>query len=380
MGMGCRVWGIGDRMSGIGYRVSGVALVFALVVAQGVGAAQSAGAIRGHSSDWSERTARAAMVRWPEGRFVAAGDRWVWNYELGTLLMGVDGVWRRTGEGKYFQYIQGAVDQFVGADGSIATYKVEEYQLDSVLLGRQLLLLYRVTKQEKYRNAATVLYEQLKHQPRTASGGFWHKERYPNQMWLDGLYMAEPFYAEYAEMFHHPEAVADIGLQFRLMDANARDAKTGLLRHGWDESRQQRWADKETGQSPEVWSRAMGWMMMALVDTLDYLPEGSAEHRELVAELERNAAAVVRYQDKDSGLWWQVMDEGGKAGNYLESSGSCMFVYALGKGVRRGYLGKEYWASAERGWKGIVERFVEAGAGGDVTVKGTVKVGGLGGP
>jgi unsaturated rhamnogalacturonyl hydrolase len=356
-----------------------VALVFVLLLAaRAGGSAQTAKAAAGNGS-WSERTAQAAMARWPNGRFVPAGAKWVWNYELGALLMGVDGVWRRTGEGKYFEYIQGAVDPFVGADGSISTYKVDEYQLDSVLLGRQLLLLYRVTKQEKYAKAATVLYEQLKHQPRTASGGFWHKERYPNQMWLDGLYMAEPFYAEYAEVFHHPEAVADIGLQFRLMDEHARDAKTGLLRHGWDESRKERWADKGTGQSAEAWARAMGWMMMALVDTLDYLPEGSAERKELVAQLGRDAAAVVRYQDKESGLWWQVMDEGGKAGNYLESSGSCMFVYALAKGVRRGYLPERFQASAERGWKGILGRFVEAGPGGDVTLKGTVKVGGLGG-
>jgi unsaturated rhamnogalacturonyl hydrolase len=358
-----------------------VALVFALLAGHGggsAGVAETAGAATGKGS-WSERTALAAMARWPEGRFVPAGATWVWNYELGTLLLGVDGVWRSTKNESYFKYIQGSVDPFIGPDGSISTYKVDEYQLDSVLLGRQLLLLYGVTKQEKYAKAATALYEQLKHQPRTASGGFWHKERYPNQMWLDGLYMAEPFYAEYAETFHHPEAVADIGLQFRLMDEHTRDANTGLLRHGWDESKQMRWADKKTGQSPEAWARAMGWMMMALVDTLDYLPEGSAERRELLAQLGRDAAAVVRYQDKESGLWWQVMDQGGKAGNYFESSGSCMFVYALAKGVRRGYLPASYRTSAERGWKGILDHFVEAGPGNGVTLKGTVKVGGLGG-
>lgn len=370
--------GVGRRVSGIGRRVSGLALAFALVMANAGGAAETAGSAPG-SGKWSERAAQAAMIRWPNGRLVPEGARWVWNYELGTLLMGVDGVWRRTGEKKYFEYIQGAVNAFIGPDGSISTYDAKEYQLDSVLLGRQLLVLYGVTKNEKFAKAATVLYEQLKHQPRTVSGGFWHKQRYPNQMWLDGLYMAEPFYAEYAASFHHPAAFADIGLQFKLMDEHARDAKTGLLRHGWDESRQQPWADKETGQSPEVWARAMGWMMMALVDTLDYLPEGSAERKELLAQLERDAASVVLYQDKDSGLWWQVMDQGGKAGNYFESSASCMFVYALAKGVRKGYLGKEYRPSAERGWKGILERFVEAGPEGDVTLTGTVKVGGLGG-
>jgi unsaturated rhamnogalacturonyl hydrolase len=356
----------------------GAVLMFGLLTGPAVGAPETTKrALRGERH--SERAAQAAMTRWPNGRFVPEGERWVWNYELGTLLIGVDAVWRSTNKGIYFQYIQSAVDPFIGPDGSISTYRADENQLDSVLLGRQLLLLYGVTKQEKYAQAATLLYDQLKHQPRTASGGFWHKQRYPNQMWLDGLYMAEPFYAEYAATFHHPEAVTDIGLQFRLIDAHTRDAKTGLLRHGWDESRQQRWADKETGQSPEAWARAMGWMMMALVDTLDYLPEGSAERKELLAQLGRDADAVVRYQDKDSALWWQVMDQGGKAGNYLESSGSCMFVYALAKGVRRGYLPKEYLASAERGYNGILGRFVEDGPGNDMTLKGTVKVGGLGG-
>jgi unsaturated rhamnogalacturonyl hydrolase len=356
----------------------GLVLALTLVAAQTGGWAETASGLKGNYR-WSVRTAQAAMARWPNGRFVPAGARWIWNYELGTLLMGVDAVWRSGAKGSYLEYIQSSVDPFIGADGSIGTYSAEENQLDSVLLGRQLLLLYGVTKQEKYAKAATVLYEQLMHQPRTASGGFWHKQRYPNQMWLDGLYMAEPFYAEYAAMFHHKEAVADIGLQFRLIDEHARDAKTGLLRHGWDESKQQRWADKETGQSKEAWARAMGWMMMALVDTLDYLPEGSAERKELLAQLERDAGAVVRYQDKESGLWWQVMDQGGKAGNYLESSASCMFVYALAKGVRKGYLPERYRASAERGYKGILVHFVEAGPGGDVTLKGTVKVGGLGG-
>jgi unsaturated rhamnogalacturonyl hydrolase len=356
----------------------GVVLVFALLAWIVGGSAETQGR-SARDGRWSERTALAAMARWPAGQFLPVGTRWIWNYELGTLLVGVDAVMQSSTDGRFFQYIQIAVEPFIGPDGSISTYKVDEYQLDSILLGRQLLLLYGVTKQEKYAKAATVLYEQLKHQPRTASGGFWHKQRYPNQMWLDGLYMAEPFYAEYAATFHHPEAVADIGLQFRLIDEHARDAKTGLLRHGWDESKQQRWADKETGQSPEAWARAMGWTMMALVDTLDYLPAESTERKELLAQLGRDAAAVVRYQDKDSGLWWQVMDQGGRAGNYMESSASCMFVYALTKGVRNGYLPAEYRTNAERGYRGVLDRFVEAGPGSDVTLKGTVKVGGLGG-
>ena len=217
---------------------------------------------------WSERAANATMTRWPQGRFAAPEARWVWNYELGTLLEGFDAVWLNTADARYYNYIKSSVDQWVGPDGSIATWKVEENQLDSILLGRQLMLLYGVTLDKRYAHAATLLYEQLQHQPRTASGGFWHKQRYPNQMWLDGLYMAEPFYAEYAATFHHPEAFEDIVHQFELIDQHTRDARTGLLYHGWDESKQERWADKKTGLSSQFWGRAMGWQMMALVDTL----------------------------------------------------------------------------------------------------------------
>jgi unsaturated rhamnogalacturonyl hydrolase len=298
---------------------------------------------------------------------------------LGTLLEGVDGVWLNTADPRYYNYIKNSVDQFVGPDGSIPTWKPQENQLDSILLGRQLLLLYGVTQDARYAKAATLLYQQLLRQPRTASGGFWHKQRYPDQMWLDGLYMAEPFYAEYAATFHHPEAFSDITHQFALLDEHARDPKTGLLYHGWDESKRERWADKRTGVSSQFWARAMGWQMMALVDTLDYYPEQDAGRKQLLAYLRRDAAAVARYQDGATGLWYQVMDKGAEKGNYLESSASCMFVYALAKAVREGYLPQSDLTTAERGYKGILSRFIQAGPGEDVSLTGTVKVGGLGG-
>jgi unsaturated rhamnogalacturonyl hydrolase len=328
---------------------------------------------------WSNRAAQAAIARWPQGRFVPEGQRWVWNYELGTLLEGMDAVWMNTADPRPYNYIKSAVDPFVQPDGSIDTYKVEENQLDSILLGRQLLLLYGVTLDKRYAKAATLLYEQLQHQPRTASGGFWHKQRYPNQMWLDGLYMAEPFYAEYAATFHHPEAFKDIAHQFELLDQHARDAKTGLLYHGWDESKQERWADKQTGLSSQFWARAMGWQMMALVDTLAYLPEGDPARKTLLEELNRDADAIARVQEKQSGLWYQVLDKPAEKGNYLESSASCMFVYALARGVRQGYLPTRYLDNAQRGYQGILSHFVQTGPGGEVTLTGTVKGAGLGG-
>ncbi len=328
---------------------------------------------------WSERMANAAMARWPDGRFVPPGAPWRWNYELGTLLEGMDAVWLNTADGRYFNYIEDSVDQLVLPGGSIPTLKVDEYELDNILLGRQLLLLYGVTQNQRYLTAAGVLYRQLLHQPRNASGGFWHKEIYPNQMWLDGLYMAEPFYAEYASIAHQPEKFADITRQFVLMAQHARDPKTGLLYHGWDESKQQRWANKQTGDSSQIWARGMGWYMMALVDTIPYYPEDNPGRQQLLAILAREAAAVARYQDAKTGLWYEVLDKGGAKGNYLESSASCMFVYAFAKGVRRGYLPERYLANAERGYQGILTHFVSTGPDGEVSLTSTVKSAGLGG-
>jgi len=328
---------------------------------------------------WSVRVANAAIERWPDGRFVPPGQQWAWNYELGTLLQGIDAVWLMTGDARYFNYIKDSVDQFVEPDGSIPTWKEDEYQLDSILMGRQLLLLSGATHDPRYAKAATLLYGQLVHQPRTASGGFWHKERYPNQMWLDGLYMAEPFYAEYASTFGHPDAFNDIPHQFALLDEHVRDEKTGLLYHGWDESRQQRWADSRTGASSQFWGRAMGWAMMALVDTIGYFPATDPRRQQLLAQFRRDADAVSRYQDSATGLWYQVLDKGGTKGNYLEASASSMFVYSLAKGVRMGYLPAADIVNAERGYNGILSHFIEGGPGGAVSLTGTVKVGGLGG-
>ncbi len=338
-----------------------------------------ASSARAGESPWSQRAANATMERWPDGRFVPAGAPWAWNYELGTLLEGMDAVWLDTVDPRYFHYIQSSIDQLVEPDGSIPTLKPEEHQLDNILLGRQLLLLYRVTQNKRYLTAATQLYDELQHQPRNADGGFWHKQRYPNQMWLDGLYMAEPFYAEYASISHHPEDFVDITHQFVLMEEHARDPKTGLLYHGWDASKQERWANKQTGDSSEFWARGMGWYMMALVDTLGYYPDDDPGRAQLAAILNREAAAVAKFQDASTGLWYDVLDRPGAKGNYFESSAACMFVYALAKGVRRGYLPERYLANAERGYQGVLTHFVKAGSDDDVSLTDTVKASGLGG-
>jgi unsaturated rhamnogalacturonyl hydrolase len=327
----------------------------------------------------TKQMASATIQRWPKGRFSSPEKPWRWNYELGTLLEGMDAAWYATADGRYYRYIKDSIDPFITADGAISTYERQEYTLDSILAGRQLLLLYRVTLDKRYYEAATELRRQIESQPRNASGGFWHKKIYPDQMWLDGLYMAEPFLAEYASVFHQPQDFAGITRQFVLIEQNTRDAKTGLLYHGWDESKQQSWANQVTGTSASFWARGMGWYMMALVDALPYFPEGDPGRQQLLAILQRTAAAIVRYQDAGSGLWYQVLDKGGEKGNYFESSAACMFTYALAKGARLGYLLPEYETNAQRAWSGIQSHFVKTESDGALTVTGTVQAVGLGG-
>jgi unsaturated rhamnogalacturonyl hydrolase len=334
----------------------------------------------GQTSPLSERVASTAMnALYRDPSRNESGTPAKWTYDFGLVLKGIEGIWYRTGDGRYFNHVRQGLDHFVNADGTIRTYQIDEYNLDNILLGRNLLLLYKVTGEEKYRKAAALLREQLRTHPRTSEGGFWHKKIYPSQMWLDGLYMGEPFYAEYAAAFHEDDAFDDIAKQFILMELHSRDAKTGLLYHGWDESKQQRWADPATGRSPNFWARAMGWYAMALVDTLEYFPKEHPQRAALLKILTRLAVAIENYQEPKSGLWYEVLDKGNAKGNYLEASGSCMFVYALARAVRQGYLPARYSKVAERGYQGITSRFIETQTDGQVNLKGTVSVGGLGG-
>jgi unsaturated rhamnogalacturonyl hydrolase len=337
-----------------------------------------------HGSAAAQDTASAKMAEsvireWPAGVVTTENKPGEWAYEEGVLLDGMAAQWHATATGADFKYIKDAVDKYVIEDGTIKGYKTDAHSLDDIEMARAVLLVYQATQQPKYRNAAKFVHDQLAAQPRTASGGYWHKQIYPNQMWLDGAYMAEPFRAAYAATFHEPGDFDDIAKQLLLMDAKMRDPKTGLLRHGWDESRQMKWADATTGLSPEVWARAMGWYAMALVDVLDWIPTDHPQRAALVSAMNRTAAAVVAYQDKKTGLWWQVMDKGGTPGNYTEASASSMFVYALAKGVRMGYLPQSYEANARHGWEGIQKAFVSTGTDGLMVLNGTVKVGGLGG-
>ena len=321
-----------------------------------------------------------ALSEWPEGRVTTVKHPGEWSYEEGVLLNGMIAEWHVTGDGRLFEYIKAAVDRSVDKNGVIhmddgAAFPTDAHSLDNIQMGRSVLMLYRVLQQPKYYQAAKFLNDQIMQQPKNASGGYWHKQIYPDQMWLDGAYMAGPFMAGYARTFHQPQEMDTVATQLLLMDTKMSDSQTHLLRHGWDESKKMDWADKKTGLSPEVWARAMGWYSMALVDVLEHMPETDPQHAALEEVAARTLRAVAHYQDPATGLWWQVMDKGSAKGKYLEASASCMFVYSLSKAMRLGILPLSYESNVTHGWSGIQTRFVKP----DGTLSGTVKVAGLGG-
>ena len=301
-----------------------------------------------------------------------------WDYVTGTVLRGYQELWKITAEKKYYDYIKNTVDLAVTSGGTISGYTLSDYNIDEIKEGCQVLFLYRETGMEKYKKAADLLRSQLDGHPRTSEGVFWHKQRYPWQIWLDGLYMGSPFYAEYGEVFDEPAAADDVALQLLLTHKHLRDSVTGLYYHGWDEKRQQEWADTVTGQSPSFWGRAMGWYAMALVDALDYLPAGHVKRDSIEMILNLFAPAIKNYQDSASGVWWQVTDQGHREGNYLESSASCMFVYALAKAARMGYIDTSYRSVAIRGFNGILKEFITVNTNGTLTLGKTCLTAGLG--
>jgi unsaturated rhamnogalacturonyl hydrolase len=341
-------------------------IVAALLLVTGTAGAQRP------SRPWSERMAESVMRRHP-----VVHEKW--DYTAGLVLLAIDRVGGQTKDPKYAAYVRGNVDRFVQPDGTIRTYVTDEYNLDQINEGRLLFPLYERTRDERYRKAAQLLRRQLQAQPRTSEGGFWHKQIYPSQMWLDGLYMAEPFYAQYAHTFGEPAAFDDVTRQFLLAARHTRDAKTGLLYHAWDETRSQPWADRNSGVSPNFWGRAVGWYAMAAVDVLDWLPRDHRDRAALIRTLADLADAVAKVQDPVTGLWYQVLDQPGRAKNYLEASASSMFVYALAKGARLGYLDARYRDVAQRGFRGLVANLIEVDAAGLVTLNGVCQVAGLGG-
>ncbi len=284
------------------------------------------------------------------------GKKASWNYIDGCMLTALMEMTRITGDGRYGAFAEKVADHFVREDGSIRTFKPDDHNLDDINEGRVLFELYDRTGKEKYRLAADGLARQLDAQPRTAEGSFWHKAIYPNQVWLDGLYMAQPFRALYEKHFGRRD-YSDIVRQIRTVHERMLDREKGLYYHGYDASRTAFWADPVTGCSKNFWLRSLGWFAVALADLTDILPEGE-ERRELAGIFADLMAAVSRYADGETGLYWQVPDQGGREGNYLETSGSAMMAYAMLKGARLGVLGKEYAAKGQKTFDGIMDKYL----------------------
>ncbi len=341
---------------------------------------QEAGPKAGLHGPWSGRIADSFLARHPGAvTYDSIFTQRTWNYEQGLMLVALERMWDHTRDNRYRDFVRENMDHFVGDDGSIATYWRTEYNLDNIGPGRVLLDLYAETKNVKYLRAADTLREQIREQPRTQEGGFWHKKIYPYQMWLDGLFMAEPFYARYAVSFGDTAAFADIVKQFRLVTLHTRDTRTGLLYHGYDESRSQRWADKQTGCSPTFWARSIGWYSMALVEVLDILPDTVQGRSDLLSMLRDVAAAVAKVQDPATGLWYQVINQPHRKGNYLEASASAMFSYVFARGAARGYLPQSYAKRAKKAFRGITTHLVAFSPEGFVDLLHTCKGAGLGG-
>jgi unsaturated rhamnogalacturonyl hydrolase len=310
---------------------------------------------------WSQRLADSEMARRSNSLAFKPGGKAKWDYTAGLFTLSLLKLNQAAPSSRYAQFANDAVGSFVAPDGSVQGYKLSEYQLDAINPAKTLLVLWQTDPKAdpRYTVACALLVGQLETQPRTPDGGFWHKERYTNQMWLDGIYMADPFYAAMAPFTKDPQQVYDdVAKQYRLIDEHTYDAQSGLNYHGWDAMKVQPWANPVTGCSSNFWGRGEGWYAMALVDVLDFMPTNHPGRAQIIAALQKTAAGLLKWQDAKSGVWWQVLDQGDRLGNYREATASAMFVYALAKGVNDGYLPREYIPAIEKAYAGLIETFV----------------------
>ncbi len=333
---------------------------------------------------------RSEMARCPEATYLDGQEgKLKWNYTTGLELKSMLDVYERTArhsersEESIFNYVDSWYDAIIDSTGHIYKYKQSNFSLDHICPGRTLFQLYDLIGKEKYRAAMDTLYAQLLAQPRTPEGGFWHKAVYPEQMWLDGLYMAQPFYVEYTNRFvadslERAANYEDIVLQFQLVCDKTLDPETGLLRHAWDASREMFWCNPKTGQSAHSWGRAMGWYAMALVDVIPLMPSGEYQDA-LVRILNQIFQAIPIFADSSTGMWYQVLDRPYGEGNYLEATASAMFTYALLKGTRLGVLEGLSRDDARARYEELLKTFVTVGDDGLVNLNNCCEVAGLGG-
>lgn len=328
---------------------------------------------------YAKRMANSQIERYPQPWLAENRKQALWGYTEGLVSLAMERLWLETGEKKYFDFSKAYADSLINADGTIKSYNVDEYNIDNICSGRILFTLYSETKDARYDSALKILRNQMKTHPRTSEGGFWHKQKYPHQMWLDGIFMGSPFLAQYGLIYDEKELMDDVVNQILTIQKHTYDSVTGLNYHGWDESKQQKWADTITGQSPNFWGRSMGWYCMGLVDVLDYLPESHPKCHEIKEIFQNAVDAMIKVQDPETGVWYQVLDQPQRAGNYLESTVSCMMAYSILKGVRMGYLQQSYLDPATKAYDGIIKNFIRDNGDSTISLTNCCSVAGLGG-
>lgn len=327
--------------------------------------------------DYAKRFADSEMKRFPQAWQLDHGKRLFFGYPQGVGCCAMLKMWKATGERRYFDYVHRWADSLINDRGEIHLYTMETYNLDFINPGKVLFDVYHETGEAKYKKAMEVLIKQLSNHPRTLEGGYWHKLIYQHQMWLDGLYMASPFMAQFGQTFAEEKWIDEAVKQFRLCHKHTYDSATGLYHHAWDESKSQRWANPETGHSPNFWGRSIGWWFMAMVDVLDYIPEGHAGRADIIGYIQGLAEALPKYQR--AGLWYQVIDQPERAGNYPEASVTTQCMYAYAKAVNNGYIDKKFRKVAEDAFMGLKKELLKENEDGTLTLTRCCQVGGLGG-
>jgi len=327
---------------------------------------------------------KSEMTRWVTAAHLDGKEGTLkWNYTTGLELQAILDVYQTYGDESLYQYVEDWYDSIIGEDGTIQTYKLESFNIDHICAGRSLFYLYDRTGNEKYRMAMDTLYKQLTLQPRTSQGGFWHKQVYPWQMWLDGLYMGQPFYAEYNSRYGKEEEkdaiYRDIVNHFLIVAEHTYDPATKLYRHAWDESRSMFWCNPETGQSDHAWGRALGWYCMAIVEVLDWIPEETEGRDELIGIFRGICNTLPEFADPETGMWYQVLDYPGREGNYLEGTCSAMYTYAYMKAMRLGILDKEMEPYVDGLYNKFVDTFIREDEDGTLSLTNCCAVAGLGG-
>ncbi len=307
---------------------------------------------------------------------IRQGKKPSWNYIDGCMITALLCASEITGEAKYADFAEKFIDYYVFEDGTIRGYSKEKYNLDDVNEGKVLFELYEKTGKEKYKKAIFLLESQLEEQPRTITGNFWHKQIYPNQIWLDGLYMGQVFSTLFKKYFGNKD-YSDVVNQFKNVRKLMFDEDKKLYYHGCDCSKTAFWADKETGRSKSFWLRAIGWFTISLIDNIDYIDDEGAK-AELVKIFAETIDGISQYADAETGMYYQVVDQGGREGNYLETSGSSMIAYAMMKGARLGVIDKKYAEMGRKTFDGICKKYLSISEDGDLNLGGICLVAGLG--